>query len=92
MGTIALSLLLARPVGLHDFQRRLPALLDEFTALAEVSPSVFAAPLRAWLERALQLAPRSYRSAEDAVEGLAELPGSGRPSGDVDELGCPTGE
>jgi hypothetical protein len=80
LGTIALSLLLARPVGLHDFQRRLPALLDEFTALAAVSPSVFAAPLRAWLERALQLAPRSYRSAEDAVEGLAELPVSAGPA------------
>jgi hypothetical protein len=80
VGTIALSLLLARPVGLHDFQRRLPALLDEFTALAEVSPSVFAAPLRAWLERALQLAPRSYRSAEDAVEGLAELPVAAGPA------------
>lgn len=80
VGTIALSLLLARPVGLHDFQRRLPALLDEFTALAEVSPSVFAAPLRAWLERALQLAPRSYRSAEDAVEGLAELPAAAGPA------------
>jgi hypothetical protein len=74
LGTIALSLLLARPVALGDFERRLPALLDEFSALAELSPSVFAAPLRTWLERALQLAPRSYRSAEDAQEGVHELP------------------
>jgi hypothetical protein len=74
LGTIALSLLLARPVALGDFERRLPALLDEFSALAELSPSMFAAPLRTWLERALQLAPRSYRSAEDAQEGLHELP------------------
>jgi hypothetical protein len=52
----------------------LPALLDEFSALADVSPSVFAEPLRVWLERALQLAARSYRSADDAREGLDELP------------------
>ena len=84
LGTIALSLLLARPVSLHDFERRLPALLDEFSALADLSPSVFAAPLRTWLERALQLAPRSYRSAQDAQEGVHELP---VPSGPMAALG-----
>jgi len=80
LATIALSLLLARPVTLDDFERRLPAMLDEFIALADVSPSVFAAPLRAWLERALQLAPRSYRSADEALEGLEELPASTGPA------------
>lgn len=90
LGAVALGLLLARPVGLHDFQRRLPALLDEFSALADVSPSVFAAPLRAWLERALQLAPRSYRSAEDAVEGLAELPVSAGPAAALKSSITPT--
>ncbi len=74
LGTIALSLLLARPVTLLDFERGLPALLDEFSTRAAASPSVFNAPLRAWLERALQLVPRSYRSARDAQEGLHELP------------------
>lgn len=80
LGTIALSLLLARPVTLQDFERGLPALLDEFSALAATSPSVFTAPLRAWLERALQLAPRSYRSARDAQESLHELPVPPRPA------------
>ena len=84
LGTIALSLLLARPVSLHDFERRLPALLDEFSALADQSPSVFATPLRTWLERALQLAPRSYRSAQDALDGVHELP---VPSGQMAALG-----
>lgn len=74
LGTIALSLLLARTVTLDDFERRLPALLDEFSAMAAASPSAFAAPLRVWLEHALQLAPHSYRSAADAQEGLKELP------------------
>jgi hypothetical protein len=74
LGTIALSLLLARAVTLEDVEQRLPALLDEFSAMATVSPSAFAAPLRVWLEHALQLAPHSYRSAADAQEGLKELP------------------
>jgi hypothetical protein len=74
LGTIALSLLLGRWVTLHDFEQGLPALLDEFSAAASVNPSAFAAPLRAWLERALQLSPRPYQSAKDAQEALAELP------------------
>jgi len=76
LGTIALSLLLARTVTLDDFEQRLPALIDEFSAMAAVTPSAFAAPLRVWLEHALQLAPHSYRSAADAQEGLKELPAS----------------
>jgi hypothetical protein len=76
LGTIALSLLLARTVTLDDFEHRLPALIDEFSAMAAVTPSAFAAPLRVWLEHALQLAPHSYRSAADAQEGLKELPAS----------------
>ena len=82
LGTVALSLLLARPVTLADFEQRLPALLDEFSALADISPSVFAAPLRTWLERALQLASHSYRSAAEAAEGVNELPvPAGPPAG-----------
>ena len=88
LGTIALALLLARPITLNDFERSLPALLDEFSAMATVSPSVFAAPLRAWLERALQLAPRSYRSAADAQDGLKELPAASGPSNGVANIGA----
>jgi len=76
LGTVALSMLLGRAITLTDFQRRLPALLDEFTAMSAVNPSAFAAPLRVWLEHALQLSPHPYRSAADAQEGLKELPAS----------------
>jgi len=68
--------LLGRAITLNDFQRNLPALLDEFSAMASASPSVFTAPLRVWLEHALQLSPHPYRSAADAQEGLKELPAS----------------
>jgi hypothetical protein len=76
LGTVALSMLLGRVITLTDFQCDLPALLDEFSAMAAVSPSAFAAPLRVWLEHALQLSPHPYRSAADAQEGLKELPAS----------------
>jgi hypothetical protein len=74
LGTIALSLLLARVVTLDDVEQHLPVLLDEFSATAAASPSAFAAPLRVWLEHALQISPDPYRSAADAQEGLKELP------------------
>jgi PEGA domain-containing protein len=76
LGTVALSMLLGRAITLTDFPRKLPALLDEFSAMAAGSPSAFAAPLRVWLEHALQLSPYPYRSAADAQEGLKELPAS----------------
>src|SRR5215470_16848760 len=76
LAIVALSMLLGRAITLTDFQRRLPTLLDEFTAMAAVNPSAFAAPLRVWLEHALQLSPHPYRSAADAQEGLKELPAS----------------
>src|SRR5262245_35831015 len=76
LGTVALSMLLGRAISLTDFQGNLPALLDEFSAMAAASPSAFAAPLRVWLEHALQLSPHPYRSAADAQEGLKELPAS----------------
>jgi len=74
LATIALSMLLARVVTLNDLKHNLPALLDEFSTMAAASPSAFAAPLRVWLEHALQMSPHSYRSAADAQEGLKELP------------------
>jgi hypothetical protein len=76
LATIALSMLLARVVTLNDLKHNLPALLDEFSTMAAPSPSAFAAPLRVWLEHALQMSPHSYRSAADAQEGLKELPAS----------------
>jgi hypothetical protein len=89
LGTVALSLLLARPISLTDFQRGLPALLNEFSAMAASSPSAFAAPLRVWLERALQLAPRPYRSAAEAQEALHELPVPPGPGSALRHPGVP---
>ena len=79
LGTVALSMLLGRAVTLTDFQHNLYVLLDEFAAMAAISPSAFAAPLRVWLEHALQLSAYPYRSAADAQEGLKELPASSVP-------------
>ena len=76
LGATALSMLLGRSLTLTDFQHRLPTLLDEFSKTADASPSAFAAPLRVWLEHALQLSPYPYRSAADAQDGLKELPAS----------------
>jgi hypothetical protein len=76
LGATALSMLLGRSITLTDFQHRLPTLLDEFSNMAAAAPSAFAAPLRVWLEHALQLSPYPYRSAADAQDGLKELPAS----------------
>ncbi len=74
IGTVALSLLLGRRITLQDVQDRLATLLDEFSAMPAARASLFAAPLRQWLERALQLHPQAYRSAAEAQEGLRQLP------------------
>jgi hypothetical protein len=78
LGAIALSLLLGQPITIQEFEdkRVLGALLEQFTAMAGRRPSAFAAPLRVWLEHALQLAVHPYRSAADAEEGLKQLPAS----------------
>jgi len=74
IGVVALSLLLGRRVALQEVQEQLPALLDEFSSLPSARTSLFSAPLRQWLERAMQLHPQAYRSAAEAQEGLHELP------------------
>ena len=79
LGAIALSLLLGQPITLGAFADKLMlrALIDQFMAMSSRRPSAFAAPLRVWLEHALQLAAHPYRSAADAEEGLKELPEAG---------------
>lgn len=74
VGIVALSLLLGRRVTLQEIQDKLPALLDEFSGLPSARTSLFTAPLRQWLERAMQVHPQAYRSAAEAQEGLRELP------------------
>ncbi len=72
LGFIALALLLGRKLDPADYPDRVPALLDEFSKSAG-SP-ILAAKLRMWLERAMQMSPRSFASADDAVAAIADLP------------------
>lgn len=69
---IALSLLLGRRIEPSDYPENLSTLLDEFARIAG-SP-VLAAKMRVWLERALQLSPRAFSSAEDAQAAMGLLP------------------
>jgi hypothetical protein len=72
LGFIALSLLLGRPLEAADFPVSVPTLLDEFV-MSSGSP-ILAAKLRGWLERAMQISPRSFPSAKEASDALNELP------------------
>src|SRR4030095_2646997 len=72
LGFIALSLLLGRQLDPADFPVGVPALLDEFV-MSSNSP-MLSAKMRAWLERAMQLSPRSFASAKEASDALSELP------------------
>jgi hypothetical protein len=74
VGVVALSLLLGRRIALNEVEQQLPSLLDEFSLLPGARASLFTAPLRQWLERAMQAHPQSYRSAAEAQDGLRELP------------------
>jgi hypothetical protein len=49
-----------------------PALLDEFSRTA--GTPILAAKLRMWLERAMQISPRSFASAQDAQAAFDDLP------------------
>src|SRR6478735_1598415 len=75
LGAVALSVLLERPVTLHDFDHRLDALVEEFVtnASAARTPSLLITPLRTWLRRALQLDAPGYASALEAENGLTQV-------------------
>jgi len=72
LGFIALSLLLGRSVAASAYPELVPMLLDEFVASA-TSP-MLAAKMRSWLERAMQLSPRSFATAKDAIDAFGDLP------------------
>lgn len=84
LAMVALSVLLSRSLTLQDFEQRLPALLEEFSALSSNPPSVVAGSLRDWLERALQLGTEPYSSAADAEAGLRKLLAALGPAGAVE--------
>jgi hypothetical protein len=75
LAAVALSMLLARPMTLQEFQHRLPALLDEFSDAAS-TPALahHVSPLRLWFERALHVGGSGYRSAADAEYDVRQLP------------------
>ena len=72
LGFVALSLLLGRPLHAADYPEQIIPLLDEF-AQTSGSP-VLAAKLRMWLERAMQISPRSFQSARAALDAFGDLP------------------
>jgi len=72
LGYLALSLLLGRPLDPADFPVSVPSLLDEFV-MGSNSP-MLSAKMRTWLERAMQISPRSFASAKEASDALGELP------------------
>jgi hypothetical protein len=63
--------LLGRRLNASDYPDKVPALLDEFSRSG--SP-ILAAKLRTWLERAMQISPRSFASAREAVAAFGDLP------------------
>lgn len=75
MGLVALALILGRPLGADEFPHQIPDLLNEArerSALGEEQP--LSAPLRSWLERALQVdVRRAFASAPEAMTALEEL-------------------
>ena len=71
LGFIALALLLGRRLNAADYPEKVPALLDEFSRSG--SP-ILVAKLRSWLERAMQISPRSFASASEAQAAFGDLP------------------
>ena len=69
---LALSLLLGRPLAAADYPDKVSGLLDEFV-MAAGSP-MLAAKMRSWLERSMQLSPKSFASASEATEAAKDLP------------------
>jgi hypothetical protein len=69
---LALSLLLGRPLSATDYPDKVSGLLDEFV-MAAGSP-MLAAKMRSWLERSMQLSPKSFASAAEATDAAKDLP------------------
>lgn len=69
---LALSLLLGRPLAAADYPDKVSGLLDEFV-MAAGSP-MLAAKMRSWLERSMQLSPKSFASASEATDAAKDLP------------------
>ena len=79
LALVALSLMLGRRVGPADYPRRIDDLLDR---IGETTGDELFAPLRFWLERALQLNGRVFECAEDARAALSDLAKDGDETDD----------
>ena len=75
LASVALSMLLGRPLTQQDLQDHLPRLLDEVarSQSSSASSAPVAEPLRRWLARALQVDAQPYGSASDAQSDLDDL-------------------
>jgi hypothetical protein len=65
LALVALSLVAGRRIGPDEYPSAVPELLQRVVKLDR---------LREWLERALQLNDRSFKSAQEATDALAESP------------------
>jgi len=82
LGTVALSVLLERPVTLDDFDHDLNTLIDELATngSAASAPAPLIDALRTWLERALQVNAPGYLSAVEARAGLPQVLAAAGPA------------
>jgi hypothetical protein len=81
LAVVALSVLLARPITLPEFEQRLPLLIEEFSGLPANATSQTAAAVRVWLKQALQLGAEPYATAAEADAGLKKLLATLGPAG-----------
>ena len=74
LALVVLSLCLGRRITPADYPARLELLLDEFTHTVGRRSRKIAGPLRLWLERALRANGNLFKSAEQADDGIEDLP------------------
>ena len=77
LGLVALSLLLGRRLSSDEYQQNLAGVLDEVAPTWGRPSGAPVDGLRAWLERALQIRGRSFRSSSEAEDALVDLPDAG---------------
>jgi hypothetical protein len=73
LALIALSLVLGRRLTAEEYPSDLPLALERASHSLDEGAEESFRPLRAWLERALQLDSRAFPTSEDAQEALHEL-------------------
>src|SRR4051812_22167970 len=90
LAAVSLSILRERSITLDEFEHRLPALVEEFATEAGTS-SPLVAPLRTWLQRALQIGDSRYSSAAEAEAGLKKLFAAAGPAAAAEIDAAPFG-